>query len=73
MPLNILHNNVASSQLVVCRYGDVCLCICMCVQIVQHQKGKLAKFHTSKSDTKESATSLFSDRDFDRFEKEYVF
>jgi len=50
----------------------VCVYV-ICVQIVQHQKGKLAKFHTSKSDTKESATSLFSDRDFDRFEKEYVF
>jgi len=44
------------------------------LQIVQqHQKRRLAKSDTSSSDTKESTTSVFSDRDFDKFEKEYVF
>jgi len=45
----------------------------VCKQIVDHQKRKSAKRPTSKMDSKQSTTSIFSDRDFDKFEKEYVF
>jgi len=47
--------------------------VCMHVQIAEHQKGKLAKSDTGKTNTQELTCSVFSDRDFDRFEKEYVF
>ena len=47
--------------------------VCMHVQIAEHQKGKLAKSDTGKTKTQELTCSVFSDRDFDRFEKEYVF
>jgi len=41
------------------------------MQIVQqHQKGKS---FTSKNATQQLTDSVFSDRDFDKFEKEYVF
>ena len=48
--------------------------VTLCLQIIKHQNGKLSKNNRPVTEeSKADKGSVFTDRDFDKFEEEHVF